>query len=143
MTDFNLPPERRLENWQNFRESLNTQDDFTQLESVATYWSMAPILNWYLDDEHPEEWPTPWEIIYDGNYCSTTIAFLMKETLRLSNGDKWENSRFSIKFIKDLKHDKMVTALIVDDEWVLNYDWSKVINWSSIASHVTIINSIE
>lgn len=142
MIDFNMPPEHRLDDWQMFRTSLANNDDITQLEDVAKYWSMVPINNWYLDENDPKSWPSPWELIHDGDFCPTTVSYLMQETLKLSDSSKWENSRFSLKFIKDLEHDKMQVVLVVDNTWVLNYTWSKVENWKNIEQHITILNTI-
>lgn len=136
-------PEQRLVDWQTFRDSLTAMSIEDQLRSVAEYWSQVPLNTWFLDESQPNDWPTPWEIIYGGDYCPTTVSYMMRETLHLSDPDVWSLDRFELMLIRDKEQEIVQVILVIDGQWVLNYEHAVVIEWDDIYAHVDILDRLK
>ena len=126
MNPFILAPEERLDHWKEFRRSLPSLTEEEQLRAVAKYWAYAPLGKMVHDIEQPQELPTPWEMISDGNWDKNTVAIGMEFTLRLAG---WNTDRLQLQLIKDDDISDVILILIVDDSLVLNYDYSEVTNY--------------
>lgn len=140
MIDASMSPEERLGDWKDFRKSLTDELSKEEiLQKVAEYWISVPIVRYYLDFDHPETWPTPWELIYSGEFCSTGIAYLMMKTLELAPADKCRNSEIKLCWIKDLQIEDLVMVLVVDSRHVLNYMHGRISDWQELQNHCQII----
>jgi len=120
---FLLTPKNRLENWKSLRGLLPTLSEQEQLKKVACYWAQAPLSKFAYDPERPDTWPTPWEMIYEGDWCKMSVAIGMEFTLRLSG---WAPDRLNLVLIKDYDRSDLFFILKIDDKFVLNYDYEKV-----------------
>lgn len=135
-----LGPEERLHHWKEFRDTLvPTVSEEEYLQKVVDYWAMVPQVMHYFNDAEPNEWPTPWELIYEGNFCKSGLAFMMEKTLELAENPKWDESKLKLKLIKDLIEKDIYLVLVVDDEWVLNYEYKAVHNWKKVKKSCNII----
>jgi hypothetical protein len=124
-------PDERVKNWKIFRKSLENLNELDALQQLATYWASVPFVDNYLDYECPNTWPTPWEILYNGTFCPTAIAFLMFKTLELS-AKNWQKNQMKICIIKDLAKSEIISALVLNNTYVLNYEYSSIIFYSDI-----------
>lgn len=122
MNPFLLPPTERLRHWKDFRRELADQPTSAQIAAVAAYWSNTPIgaLAYNPDDE--TGWLSPWERIYNNQWCRSSVAIGMENTLRLAG---IEADRLRLQLLADDICD-LLLVLIVDDAFVLNYDWGSV-----------------
>ena len=140
MIDAIMSPSDRLEDWKTFRKSLT--DDLSEseiLNRLAEYWTRAPITRFYLDFDHPETWPTPWELIHSGEFCSTGIAYLMFKTLELAPTEKFKKSEMKLYWIKDLEIEDLCMVLVIENRYVLNYYHGEVKDWEDLKTHCQII----
>lgn len=128
MNPFLLTANERLADWKALRKSLAGMDEQQQLATVAKYWAQAPLLTIAYDLEKPETWPTPWEMIHANQWCRSSVAIGMEATLRLAG---FVPERLKLCLIIDRDIQEMLMILVVDDDWVLNYDWGVVQKYPS------------
>ena len=126
MNPFLLPPTDRLDAWRDFRKSLDGQAEEVQLTMVVEWFAETPISTFVLDFDHPETWPGPWEVMNEGNFCSTAIAYMMQQTLQLVG---WDQSRFEFRYIRNNKIEDQMMVLLIDDKWALNYGYRQVVDF--------------
>ena len=121
-----------LREWRNLREDIQDKNKMEKLKDVVKFWSKQGIVNYVLDYDKPETWPTPWELISDGFYDQTALSFLMAETLFLSN----ESPRLVL--IKIIKTNEMLVVVSIDD-YILNYSYNDIVHKQEIEQFVKVI----
>lgn len=128
-----LPPEDRLRHWKDFRSTLEADStDENHLLAVMNYWNQYPLNSRYIDPFDPEEWPTPWELIHENEYCRSSLAYMMAQTLLMCSDDRWTPDRLRLMYINDSEFGTDFIILVIDDKYVLNYDQDKIINFDII-----------
>lgn len=115
----------RIKDWRNFRKSIENSSENKQIKENVLYWSKMPTVNFVLNYNEFNKWPTPWDIVSEGYYDSIAIAYLMMETLILLG---WDKKRFSLNYIKPDESSDFIMVLIIDDKNVLNYSYNEVYN---------------
>lgn len=123
LNPFLLSPDERLVNWKNFRKSIVEFSDEEKFQAVVDYWSRAPLQNIAYDIEDVENFPTPWEMVHAGDWCRNSIAIGMEFTLRMAGIDA---SRLELRMIIDPTISDMMLTVVVDNKYILNYDWGNV-----------------
>lgn len=121
---FLLSVKDRLNHWKNFRKELSEYSEREQLEKVAQYWAHTPLQTIAYDMDEPATWPTPWEMMSVNDWCRNSVAIGIEFTLRLAG---WNPQRLKLKLILDRQSSVMAMTVIVDDTWILNYDWGLVL----------------
>lgn len=140
MQPYLLPAKERLKHWKDFRSDLiNIDSEQEQFLRISEYWSQFPVLNHYLDVDSPENWPSPWEMIYNGDLCYSSLAYLMEQTLLLID-DKWTSDRLRLLFVSDHSISDMLMILVIDNKYVLNYSHNEVIHFDNIVKNCIIQN---
>lgn len=113
----------RLRAWHVLKESLQDADMETICIEVDKFWQKCPLVNHYLHPADIVDWPTPWELLSDNNYCLYARALGMAYTLLLLG---IENIDF-VDAIDD--NSENVCLVLVDDaKYVLNYYPNTVVN---------------
>lgn len=123
MNLFLLSFEERLRLWKEFRNSLATMDEESRLKSVAEFWAKAPLVSIAYDPSDATKWLTPWEMLKHNEWCRSSVAIAMESTLRLGG---FPEDRMTLKLIIDRNIQEMLLVLIIDDKWILNYDWGYI-----------------
>ena len=115
-------PSRLLE-WHNLRETLKQSDLSTICIEVDKFWQRAPLSAHYLHPADTVDWPGPWELIYDNNYCYYARGLGMVYTLMLL-GVK------DIDFVDAIDDNSENVCLVLVDnaKYVLNYYPNSVVN---------------
>lgn len=127
MNPFLRSSEYLLRDWRSFRQDLTKeQTDQEQLKEVAEYWTKPPLSTFVLDWDHPEKWMTPWETLYYGNFCRSTVAYMMEQTLLLSGCERWTPDRLELWLVKDSTFEEIYILLVVDEKYILNNEHGKV-----------------
>ena len=127
----------RLREWFKLKENLVDQDLSTICIEVDRFWQRVPISTYYLHPDDIEEWPNPWELINDNNYCYYARALGMVYTLLLL-GIK------DIDFVDAIDDNKenVVLVLVDNAKYVLNYWPESVVNTNlsdfTIVKHINI-----
>jgi hypothetical protein len=127
----------RLREWFKLKENLKGQDISTICIEVDRFWQKTPLLNHYLHPDEIEDWPSPWELINDNEYCLYARGLGMVYTLMLL-GVK------DIDFVDiiDDNRENVVLVLVDNAKYVLNYHPNSVLNISlssfTITKHINI-----
>lgn len=113
----------RLHAWHNLKDNLIDQDLATICVEVDKFWQKAPLSNHYLHPADTPDWPSPWELISDNNYCYYARGLGMVYTLMLLGIE-------DIDFI-DAMYDNSenVCLVLVDNaKYILNWYPESVLN---------------
>ena len=81
MNVFQCSPEERLGVWAEVRDQLHEVDTVEALKRVLQFWSKAPFSKNVIHPLDPENWPTVWEILSDGDMCLNTISLCAAMTI--------------------------------------------------------------
>lgn len=128
-----IPDDERLRLWKNLRKDLLEFPLERQLEEIATFCSTIPYGARTLDYYSSEEWPTPWEILFYGSFCTSSISLLMFYTFVLVPIE----AHIELFLVED--HDGIFLLPIIDDQFILNYELSKVSNYSDIKNNFKVL----
>lgn len=112
--------------WKMLRAELTSEkSDAAHLNLINDFWSRAPISKFSLNWDDPTHWPDPWNLISSMDFDESSISLGMKYSLELSNDSRW-NNRCQLKLIKDDQFHIQKIVLIVDDTWLLNYEYKTI-----------------
>ena len=122
-----------LKEWRDLRETIKHKTKMDKLKDVVIFWSKQGIVNYVLDYDKPETWPTVWELISEGFYDQTSLSYLMAETLFLID----ENPRLVL--IKIVKTNEILLVVSIDD-YILNYSYNDIVHKQEINQFVKVIH---
>lgn len=132
MQPYLLAPKERVRHWRDFRLSFTKDEtDSEQLIKTVNYWQQFPTLNYLLDVDFPNKWPTTWELIMKGDFCVSSFAYLMEQTLLMSD-DRWTQDRLQLVYIDDRANSTQLMIVVVDNKYVINYSYNEVNNFDFI-----------
>ena len=132
---FQLNYEARLKSWYDLRKSLENSDIETVCLAIDKWWQKAPLVNHYLHPNDIDNWPGPWDLLVENNYCQIARGLGMIYTLQLL-GIK------DIDFCIAIDDNSEECALVMVDRaiYVMNYYPNTVISNNSkdfkVASHI-------
>ena len=132
---FQLNYEARLKSWYDLRKSLEDKDIKTSCLAIDNWWQKAPLVNHYLHPNDIDNWPGPWDLIVENNYCQIARGLGMVYTLQLV-GIK------DIDFCIAIDDNSEECALVMVDsaKYICNYYPNTVISNSlndfTVASHI-------
>jgi hypothetical protein len=137
----NLVVEDRITAWAEFRHSLDISTD--PLKDIADFWSEIKLVpfNKSVDPYNHFSWPSPWQIIADNLYDDLTVALMIGYTIKLTN--RFKNSRVEIRSLVDSNRKQLYNLVYIDDEYVLNYLKSQVIEAQDIPESFFLENLVE
>lgn len=116
----------RLKSWYQLRQSLENSDLKIKCIEIDKYWQKAPMVNHYLHFDFINEWPNPWELIYDNNYCTIARALGITYTLLLLGIN-------DIEFAEATDYNsESVVLVLVEKNYVLNY-WPNTVEFNKIS----------
>ena len=129
-------PEERLLSWREFREHISKLSKEEAILETARLWSLAPISNQYLAADLIEDWPDPWQLIHYNQYDDISITLGMIYTLTLAD-DRFNDVVF--KVLQDINNNTNYhTAWFDEGDYILNYEYSEVINRNGLSSDLTV-----
>ena len=125
-----LLPSERLRCWQEFRKNISSKPFEQALQDTQHLWCYAPYVAHYLTTDHVENWPGPWELLYENYYCDLAKALGILYTLGLSKhkpsmeiciyNDKTDNQLYNLvfvdqgKYVLNMEHDTVLNKTHVD-----------------------------
>lgn len=132
----NIPNGERLRLWKKLREDIEGVDFDLQLHSIAKFCAAMPIGHRTVDYYTPDDWPTPWEILFHGTFCSSSVSLLMFHTLCLlpENGHT-----FDLYLVED---EDVYLLPIIDNQFVLNYELGAVNRYSEVCKNFEVLKKI-
>mgnify|MGYP001346241461 CR=1 FL=1 len=128
-----IPNEERLRLWKKLREELITLNPEAQLMEVAKFCAAMPIGSRSLDYYSPADWPTPWEILFHGSFCTSSISLLIFYTLTMIPTPRY----IELHLVED--EDGIYLMPVVDNIFVLNYQLGSVNNYPEISDNFRLI----
>jgi hypothetical protein len=87
---FQLDYKSRFQTWYELRNHLKKLDVKTICCEVDQFWQHAPLVNHYLHPTDISNWPTPWELLVENNYCTIARGLGMCYTLLMLGIDDIE-----------------------------------------------------
>ena len=120
---FILDYEVRLKSWFDLRNKLLRVPISIQVQEVDKFWQRVPISNHYLHPDFIKDWPTPWQLISDNNYCYYARALGMIYSLLLLGTNAIE----LVQAVDD-NSNEVVLVLVDDAKYVMNYWPDTVVN---------------
>ena len=132
---FNCYDQDRLAAWKQFRDTLETSK--TPFDDVAELWSHAPFVSPYLNYQNPNSWPDPWHLVLDSRLDELAIALGMLYTIKLT--ERFVDTSCEIYRVKELAAKEHCYALVVDNQYVLNYEYNRVVGVKSLDELVSIL----
>lgn len=129
MNIFLLPFKDRLQEWYKLRENLKYLPLDQKCYQTDKWWQQAPLVNHYLHPKATDDWPTPWELVNDNEYCIYAKALGMAYTLYLA-----DTQNIELYEAKDIDNNELA-AVIVDNTYVLNY-WPNTVKTNQLKDFV-------
>lgn len=128
-----IPNEERLHLWKKLRDDIKELSLINQVDEIAKFCSKMPFGSRTLDYYSPEDWPTPWEILFHGSFCTSSISLLMFYTLTLLNTPP----TVELYLVED--DDGIYLLPIINSQFVLNYELGTVNNYSEIQDEFKVL----
>jgi hypothetical protein len=113
----------RLKSWYRLRQSLEEKELKDICIEIDRWWQHAPLVNHYLHSDFTRDWPNPWELLAENNYCTIARGLGMVYTLLLLGID-----RVDFAHAKDYNNEDVVLVLVDDAKYILNYWPNMVVN---------------
>jgi len=120
---FQLNYEARLKSWYDLRKSLENSDIETSCLEIDKWWQYAPLLNHHLHPDDIDNWPGPWELLVENNYCQLSRGLGMVYTLQLV-GIKGVDFSMAI----DDNSEECALVMVDNAKYILNYYPNTVIS---------------
>ena len=115
--------EIRLQTWYKLRQELQDLSIHDKCIKIDEWWQRCPLVNHHLHPDDILEWPTPWELLNDNNYCYYGRALGMIYTLLLSGIND-----IDLVEATDYNNNDVVLVLVDNAKYVLNYWPNTVVN---------------
>ena len=128
-----VPNDERLRLWKNLRAEIKELPLEVQLEKLAKFCAAMPYGARTLDYYSSENWPTPWEILYHGSFCTSSISLLIFYTLTLLSPDL----DVSLYLVND--SGDIFLLPVIDNHFVLNYELGEVSKYPDIQNRIEVL----
>lgn len=124
--------EARLRSWYELRQSLKNSNIETKCVYIDKFWQQAPLINHYLHPSDIDNWPNPWELIAENNYCPIARGLGMVYTL-------FSLGVTDVDFCLALDDNKEDVAIVLVDnaKYIMNYWPEMVLNIKSTDFEIT------
>jgi len=127
----------RILQWRSYRRSIASN----HLQIVARDWACCPLIPNYLEYDNYRNWPDPWTLISDGNYCNLGRALGMYYTLYYTSYPFRDT--MIIEVYKDRENHEYLNLVRCEDGlYTLNYSLGEVVNNLTVLKSAELINSV-
>jgi hypothetical protein len=118
-----------LKAWKDIRLQLESnKSDYEHCKLVTDFWSKAPVSARVLDWDMCSSWSDAWQLIHSNEFDDSAISLGMFYTLLLGADERWNADRCVLKLIKDDVHSQQKIILSVDNKWLMNYEYKKIVS---------------
>ena len=137
-------PSILAKHWRSLRKNLTAdKTDLEHLQLVANFWSQAPISAAFLDWDQPGIWFGPWELIAEKDYDISSVALGIEYTLLLAEDQRWSADRLTLALASTHDKSQQLLVLIVDNNYVLNYEWGRVVTIDQASKELVMQQSYQ
>lgn len=123
-----IPNNERLRLWKSLRDEITSQPLLVQLSKISLFCSNIPFGARTLDYYSAEQWPTPWEILFHGSFCTSSISLLIFYTLVLLPGAP----NVDLHLVED--DTGLYLLPVVNNQFVLNYELGQISMYSEVCN---------
>jgi len=127
-----IPNEERLHLWKKLRADIKDLPTSEKLVEMAKFCETMPRGPRSVDYYDVNSWPTPWEILFHGEFCKSSVSLLIFHTLTILQVENIE-----LRMVKDNSGDYLLP--FIEDQFVLNYELGKVSNSSDIQDYFIVM----
>ena len=113
----------RMAEWYMLRQRITDLSLEEQCIEIDKFWQQCPLNNYYLHPHDIKDWPNPWQLLQDNQYCFYARALGHIYTLAIL-GIK-DVDFFSAK---DYNEVDVVLATVDNAKYVMNYWPNSVVN---------------
>jgi hypothetical protein len=131
----NTSGEERLQFWKTFRGEITGLPINDQLDKVAQFCAAIPFGARAVDYYSPGDWPTPWEMLYHGEFCTSSISIIIFYTLVMVS------SEIDVSFLLVEDDDGIYLLPLVSNQYILNYELGKVSKYSELRDNFRILKT--
>lgn len=136
---WNHLPSDRLRFWHDFRKKISEQEFEQALKETVHLWSYAPYVAHYLTTDHVENWPGPWELVYENYYCDLAKALGIVYTLYLSS----HKPDIEIRIYNDPSTKEQYNLVFIDKgKYVLNLVHDEVVNKTQVSKDLKLVKTL-
>ena len=111
-------PSKRLSMWRDFRNALDTTNTLDVCNTVVQWWKSAPLVSISIDPVNSEQWPTPWEMLHQGDFCEDSLALGMAYTIHYAN----PNIKTELIYVTCIGKSFQRLCTLIDNKHLLNYE---------------------
>lgn len=127
-------PEERLKHWREIRKNYDFSSVYQLCNDIWEFWRLSPDVSKTLDPYTVKNWPTVWEIIYEGNTCKYSKSLAAAYSVYYINNDY----DIVITRVYDKKNNDIYIASIIDEQYVFIPYSNEVENWQELKSELEI-----
>jgi len=129
-----IPNNERLHLWKSLRSEIYDLSLNEQLSKISKFCATMPMGRRTVDYYSPTDWPTPWEILFYGEFCKSSISLLMFYTIVLLD-NKEQNTELWL--VKDNHSDYLLP--VIDNRYILNYEIGEISNYTDICEYFIVM----
>ena len=113
----------RLESWSKLRQQCFTLDPESALIKINQWWFHAPWTAYHLHWDDQEDWPDPWQLLSDDQYCPVARGLGIMYTIAMLDREDLQDA-----CMIEYQSDNLV--LVAQEKYILNWDPDQVLNIS-------------
>jgi hypothetical protein len=133
-----LSADGRLDHWKAFRSRISSYPFEQALVECHEFWQRAPFTPFYLDYRNKDDWPDPWQLIYENYYCDLAKALGIVYTLHLSMHGS--NLDLGIHVCQDTSSRAQYNLVWINQgKYVLNFITDEIVNRTQVPSNLKIL----
>jgi hypothetical protein len=113
----------RLESWAQLRQQCQTLDSAPALIKINQWWFQTPWTAYHLHWDDQEDWPDPWQLLSDNQYCPVARGLGIMYTISMLDREDMQDAQMI-----EYQSDNLV--LVNKEKYILNWDPNQVLNIS-------------
>ena len=113
----------RLESWAQLRQQCMQLDSEPALIKINTWWFQTPWTAYHLHWDDQSEWPDPWQLLSDNQYCPVARGLGIMYTISMLDREDLQDAQMI-----EYQSDNLV--LVSQEKYILNWDPDQVVNIS-------------
>ena len=118
----------------------NRSKPFEQaLQDTQHLWCYAPYVAHYLTTDHVENWPGPWELLYENYYCDLAKALGIVYTLYLCD----HKPEMEIRVYNEPSTKEQYNLVFIErGKYVLNLVHDEVVNKQQVSTELKLVRTL-
>jgi hypothetical protein len=132
-----LSSDERLRLWKNLRKGIADSDFKDRLLSIAEFYRLTPFGARTIDYYDAESWPLPWEMLFHGDFCKSSISLMIFYTVTMVSPD----CKAQIQLVDE--DGEVYLVPLFDDQFILNFTPGQISKYQDLVGKVRVIRVFE